>query len=214
MFITTAFIFGITAQRYILNEFVKNTSFYTKGPVCIDWSDTPPFYISQFKNCKEKWHFEYSQSSLRFDTIHKRIYGDLGKQSSFTFSGFDVMIVTQVFEHVRYPETAMLNIARMMKRDGFLIFTVPWIYPYHKVPNDFWRYSPALVKKILEENGFNMCKLVGDGKNTAQHMLSSTFPKSKKDPQGDWKFSSNFNSFSVYKGSCPFYDLPFVQHLN
>jgi SAM-dependent methyltransferase len=43
------------------------------------------------------------------------------------FSGFNFIICSEVFEHVRPPiQTAFNNLARMLKPGGVVIFSVPW----------------------------------------------------------------------------------------
>jgi hypothetical protein len=40
---------------------------------------------------------------------------------------------------------------------------VPFMFGYHEVPGDFWRYTWQGVVTLLMENGFTVCALATDG---------------------------------------------------
>ncbi len=54
---------------------------------------------------------------------------------------YDVIICTQVLEHVPNPFAAVAELYRVLKPGGCLLVTVPAAYPYHAVPRDYWRFT-------------------------------------------------------------------------
>lgn len=64
----------------------------------------------------------------------------------------DVIISTQVLEHVDSP-TAYLNEAhRLCKESGILLISTHGMWPYHPVPKDYWRWTLSGLNKLLQDN--------------------------------------------------------------
>lgn len=77
-----------------------------------------------------------------------------GKVMPFTDSSFDSVFTTQVLEHVESPDIFLGEIGRVLKKDGLLLLSVPFIWDEHEQPYDFLRYTSFGIKKRLEDNGF------------------------------------------------------------
>ena len=52
-------------------------------------------------------------------------FGDLTKKLPYSNNVFDGIYCSNVFEHLHEPEFAMYELLRILKKDGFLIITVP-----------------------------------------------------------------------------------------
>jgi SAM-dependent methyltransferase len=61
----------------------------------------------------------------------------------------DVVICTQVLEHVKDPFAFIQEIHRILKKGGRLYLTIPAIYPIHGGPYDAWRFLPDGIKILL-----------------------------------------------------------------
>lgn len=66
----------------------------------------------------------------------------------------DAVLSTETLEHVPEPRTFLAEAARCVRPGGQLVLTVPFAARWHYVPHDYWRYTPASLKLLLEEAGF------------------------------------------------------------
>jgi SAM-dependent methyltransferase len=73
----------------------------------------------------------------------------------------DLVLSTQVLEHVDNPHLYLTESARVLKSDGRLIITTHGYWMYHPDPQDFWRWTSAGLKKIITEAGFEVVDFTG-----------------------------------------------------
>lgn len=98
---------------------------------------------------------------LEVDTPENRInkkadfYYD-GKVMPFENDFFDSIISNQVFEHVFNPDDFLQEINRVIKPQGKLLLTVPFVWDEHEQPYDYARYSSFGLQHILKNNGFEI----------------------------------------------------------
>ena len=88
------------------------------------------------------------------------------EENFYTFDGinipfednyFDIIYSNQVFEHVRYPESLLKEIHRVLKADGYFMGSVSYLEPYHSF--SFWNYTPYGFKEILSQAGFQVLEI-------------------------------------------------------
>ena len=79
----------------------------------------------------------------------------------FGEDSFDVVISTELLEHVLDWRTAFDNMKRVLKRGGCILLTTrSRDFPLHGHPDDFWRYEVDDMRKILSD--FQITKIVSD----------------------------------------------------
>ena len=144
------------------------------GATCLDWGTAGKtvgaweLRQTDFKNCAVVYDFEYSRERRLFDTTRHKIVGDL-KDLSFVPAGlFDLIICSAVFEHVPQFWRAARSLSHLAKAGATLIFGVPFWYPTHFNPGDFWRFTFQGASYLLESNGFAVCQAFADGERSAQ----------------------------------------------
>lgn len=67
---------------------------------------------------------------------------------------FDVVVCTQVLEHVPNPLLAMHEFRRVLREGGALIATVPFVWEEHEAPHDYYRYTRYGIEHLAHEAGF------------------------------------------------------------
>jgi len=77
----------------------------------------------------------------------------------FTDASFDTVLCTEVLEHTRYPFAVLLEIRRVLKPGGYLLLSVPFIYPIHEAPYDHWRFTSFGLRLLCMEAGLEVVYL-------------------------------------------------------
>lgn len=67
---------------------------------------------------------------------------------------FDLVLCTEVLEHVAEPARAVAEIARILRPGGRLVLTVPFVGELHEEPHDYYRYTPYALEHLLGGAGF------------------------------------------------------------
>lgn len=74
---------------------------------------------------------------------------------------FDLVLSTQVLEHVRDPELYISECRRLLKPGGTLVLTTHGIMYYHPDPDDYWRWTSAGLERLLSTAGLPPTELRG-----------------------------------------------------
>lgn len=59
-----------------------------------------------------------------------------------------------VLELLQFPKIAVQEIYRVLNKTGYLVGYVPFLYPIHNQPVDYWRFSNQALYQILSIGGF------------------------------------------------------------
>lgn len=79
-------------------------------------------------------------------------------------SSFDNVLCTEVLEHVPYPDLAVKEISRILKKNGRLILSAPFASQTHFSPYFYSTgFSSYWYTKILVENKFKILKIDSNG---------------------------------------------------
>ena len=109
----------------------------------------------------EKYFISSEYIGLEIETtVHREVskadfFYD-GTKFPFNNNEFDSIVTNQVFEHVFNPDSFLNEINRVLKKNGILLLTVPFVWDEHEQPYDFARYSSFGIKSVLEKNGFEI----------------------------------------------------------
>jgi SAM-dependent methyltransferase len=80
---------------------------------------------------------------------------DMGEIAS---ESIDIINAIQLFEHVEKTGQALKQCYRVLKKDGVLILSVPFLFPVHPDPCDFVRWTEDKWKNELDILGFKIEK--------------------------------------------------------
>lgn len=67
---------------------------------------------------------------------------------------YDCVVIDQVLEHAKYPRRILEEAKRVLKKKGVILVATPYLVQIHRMPIDFWRFSPEALQFLLEEVDF------------------------------------------------------------
>lgn len=76
-------------------------------------------------------------------------------------NSIDLVLSTQVLEHVGDYMGYLKESYRILKDDGLVILTTHGTYEHHPCPTDYWRWTSDGIKKIFEDSNFEIIELYG-----------------------------------------------------
>src|ERR1035441_8779790 len=68
-------------------------------------------------------------------------------------------IATEVLEHCKDPTHILSELQRVLKPEGAVFLTVPFLWPLHDNPYDEYRYTPFALERHLREAGFERIRI-------------------------------------------------------
>jgi SAM-dependent methyltransferase len=68
----------------------------------------------------------------------------------------DVVISSQVIEHLETPLVAINETHRLLKAEGVFFLSFPFLYPQHAQPRDFLRYTEFYLKQEIAADKFEV----------------------------------------------------------
>lgn len=107
-------------------------------------------------------------SNARYETadlaIYDKSYADLTYVCDVTAlpvrnESYDIVICTQVLEHVRDPLSALTEISRVLKPGGQAWLSAPFFYEEHEIPYDFFRFTKYGWKHLATQARLSIMEL-------------------------------------------------------
>ncbi|ACB51444.1 hypothetical protein cce_2094 [Crocosphaera subtropica ATCC 51142] len=72
---------------------------------------------------------------------------------------FDFIIFNQVMEHLPDPKSVLIELNRVLKPGGKMIYSGPLFYEEHEQPYDFYRYTQFGLRELFSASGFVIDRL-------------------------------------------------------
>lgn len=85
------------------------------------------------------------------------------KKLPFDTGTLDTVLMLQVLEHIDNPELAIKEASRVLKKEGILIISVPFLYPVHDAPYDYFRFTEFALKSLLKKFNLKILHFSRDG---------------------------------------------------
>ncbi len=79
-----------------------------------------------------------------------------GNTLPFSNDSFDLVLSTQVLEHVPNPCDFLKEVARVCKPEGIVVISLPFVYPEHEEPHDFFRFTQYGIEELLSKAGLTV----------------------------------------------------------
>jgi SAM-dependent methyltransferase len=139
--------------RRLLREALSEYAPQLKGRILDAGCGRKP-YQELFK-CSEYVGMDIQQDGHSHKSEQIDVFYD-GENFPFTDETFDGVLCSQVLEHVFNPDVFLREVHRVLKADGKLLLTIPFVWDEHEQPYDYARYSMFGLKHLLKKNGFDV----------------------------------------------------------
>jgi len=138
----------ITFRRHYLDQVLTLTNFYGK---VLDVGGKKENKRGSFRPpLDEVKSWEY----LNVDKETKPDYYCSAAAIPVDDNTFDIVLMSEVLEHLENPEEVLSECYRVLKKGGTLILTVPFLYAIHADPYDFQRWTDVKLKLELDNHKF------------------------------------------------------------
>ncbi|HEY6503090.1 MAG TPA: class I SAM-dependent methyltransferase [Chitinophagaceae bacterium] len=112
-------------------------------------------YQSLFTNASEYIGLDYEGEGHQHVNENVDVFYD-GKNIPFANESFDSVFSSEVFEHIFNIDEILQEINRVMKKNGKILITCPFVWHEHEVPVDYARYTRFALKHLFEKHGFKI----------------------------------------------------------
>ncbi len=107
------------------------------------------------KDKVKKWIFADISDEYNPDIIL-----DVTNMKQIASNSIDVINAIELFEHVGDIEKGLSECYRVLKENGIIIISVPFLFPIHADPYDFQRWTDYKWRIELRESGLNIQKFI------------------------------------------------------
>jgi SAM-dependent methyltransferase len=87
------------------------------------------------------------------------VVADLQSMPEVPSGAFDLVLSTQVLEHVARPWSAFAEIARVLAPGGALVLSVPHLSMIHEAPEDYFRFTPYALARLAADAGLEVVEI-------------------------------------------------------
>lgn len=115
--------------------------------------------------------------------LKKDVVVDLNQPFPLGGDAYATVFMSEVLEHVTYPEATIKEVVRILKPGGVAIVGVPFMYWLHEEPHDFHRFTRHKLMRMASDNGLEVVefKVAGGGPDVIHDvMMKMAFIKGGK----------------------------------
>jgi ubiquinone/menaquinone biosynthesis C-methylase UbiE len=103
--------------------------------ICVDWAQSK----------HENPHLDYEC--------------DLTQRLPLDNDSVDTIVLSCVLEHIPEPTAVWREMHRILRPAGKVLVCVPFLYPLHELPHDYYRYTEFGLRRLAEMTGFDVISL-------------------------------------------------------
>lgn len=140
-------------RRRLLNNFQKKYTSLYKG-IVLDIGGRDRGLFKKPKQKVEKWIFADIESAHNPDIVL-----DVANMNDIFDKSIDVVNAIELFEHVEKIDDGLKECHRVLKDDGLMIISVPFLFQIHGDPYDYQRWTLEKWRMELERNNFKIEKI-------------------------------------------------------
>jgi len=142
-------------RRYLLDSFLKSNIKFIRGDV-LDVGGNKKNKRGSFVPPIKR------VSSWRYLNIDINTDPDIiasAEKIPLNDNSINTVLFTEVIEYIKSPDDALKEIRRILRKDGCLILTSPFLHPFHAdFEHDRFRITESALRELLIENQFKIIK--------------------------------------------------------
>ena len=98
---------------------------------------------------------EYTVTSANLDGhATTDIHCDLEEPLPIADRTYNNVLLINVLEHIYHARELMAETARIITPGGKLVIAVPFLFPVHPSPSDYWRFTGETLKRLCADAGY------------------------------------------------------------
>ncbi len=125
------------ARNVLFDEFLRGTS----GP-CLQIAIKDSYGRKYGENWVAVDKYDHGPQIDRHDDVQALGFPD---------ESFNAVVCWSVLEHVPDPQQAIREMHRILKPGGSIWVQLPFLFPYHADPHDYWRVTPSGLRAWMRD---------------------------------------------------------------
>jgi len=152
-------------KRNLILDLIQKYSIIDRKSCILEIGPGRGVLISEFKTLFKDAQFDVVEPNKEFHPflikIVRKIYPFCLEHLKISKKQkYDVIVMLDVLEHIKDDASAIRKIKTLLKKDGYLILTIPankFLYSYHDMfLGHYRRYSKKEIVSLLKRNGFRI----------------------------------------------------------
>ena len=136
--------------RRALLKYIKLYAPQLEG-VLLDFGCGSKPYKDLFVNIEQYIGIDFENGAHDHNSENIDLFYD-GKRIPFEDNKFDAILTTQVLEHVSNIDDTLAEIRRVLKPNGKVLISLPFVWPEHEMPFDYRRYTAIGIEEVLHRH--------------------------------------------------------------
>ncbi|MBK9191862.1 MAG: methyltransferase domain-containing protein [Crocinitomicaceae bacterium] len=150
----TKYNYNVYTTRLEIVEFIKASSHHFSGSVLDAGCGNKPYEPLIKNNQRVTAYFGMDlENSDIYHRVPKELIWD-GVNIPLANDEVQTVLATELLEHCFDTDKIVSEFYRVLSSEGKLIGTVPFIWPLHETPHDFYRFTPFSLQQKLQLAGF------------------------------------------------------------
>ena len=158
-----------TNRRILVERDLKRINLKKFNRILVVGSGKDPYRNLFSDNLEEYIRFDIEPHDGLTDII-----GDI-HEAPFDDNSFDCIFAVEVMEHLENPFLFKKEVKRMLKEEGLLVLTVPFIFHMHADPFDYWRPTRMALQHLFDDFSEVKIKNQGNRLHVILDLVSTSF---------------------------------------
>ena len=140
------------AENWSISRFLKSAADeISEGSLVFDAGAGSSPYLPYFRGHRYQSCDAYATKGVTYIAdVHRLPVVD---------SAYDVVVCTQVLEHVQYPQQVLKELNRVLRPGGSLFLTAPQGWGLHYEPNNFFNFTRYGLDLLFRDAGFRVVSI-------------------------------------------------------